>query len=83
MSVIGDIENTIHLLRKQPGLAAKRLSYEVSEAEWRELVRDLEKSQPWLGHDLSYADSLIYKGLRIRKRASADAGVTPAPDAPA
>jgi hypothetical protein len=68
VSVIGDIENTIYLLRRAPSIDIEKLSYEVTETEWRELVKAIEHAQPYLGFDLSYAESLSWRGLRIRKR---------------
>lgn len=70
MSISHEIAKTIGRLRCLPDIDVERLSYELSEEEWLTFYRELS-ALDMRGDtcDLSYADSCLFMGLTIRKRA--------------
>lgn len=65
MSVVTDLVRTVHRLRRSPDIDIERLSYELSEDEWRELGREVSKFDSRI--DLSFTDESTFMGMRVRK----------------
>lgn len=70
MSVlISEIARTVAAIRRAGNVDVERLSFEVSEVEWWEIVDYLRRNHS-LVTDITYAESFNFMGIMVRRKAS-------------
>ena len=71
MSIINEISRTIHAIRRVHDCDIERLCFEVTEAEWEELMRWLSEHQwtPTTAGDIRAQglECVTVLGIRVRK----------------
>lgn len=53
---------------KHADIPLDSLCYMLDELDWREFMNYCEQFAQYKGRDLSYAESVMYLGLEVRKR---------------
>ena len=71
MTILNEIARTIHAIRRAADCDVERLCFEVTDAEWTELL-DWLYSHGWThdhrGDVVSTQEHLVILGIRVRKR---------------